>query len=420
MPRPQTLSYALAMTYQTAVSVFVIAAAVAIAPLCSEALRRFRIPSVLFELLLGILVGPEVLGWATTDVFVNGLDVLGLCFLFFMAGYEIEFAKLGQDPVTRGAVGWLASLVLGLGVGLLLLLVNFALSSLLVGLALTTTAIGTLLPMLRDRGMLDTHFGRYLTASGTAGEFGPVVAVTVLLGAASPGTETALLVAFVLLTLGVAYVAARPQPPRVVETMQRHLGTSTQLPVRIVLLLITGLVLVASSLNLEILLGAFAAGLVVRIAFTSEQAEAMQPRLESLGFGFLIPVFFVVSGMQFHVRALVDSASILERLPVFLGLFLVVRGLPALLVYVRVLPLRQRAGLGVLQSTALPMLVVITQIGLDTHHMLPANATALVGAGMLSVLAFPLLGFALAGRDAEAVPVSDDERDDIDPAVDLL
>jgi len=98
----------------------------------------------------------------------------------------------------------------------------------------------------------------------------------------------------------------------------------------------------------------------------------------------------------------------------------VVRGLPALLVYVRVLPLRQRAGLGVLQSTALPMLVVISQIGPETHHMLPANATALVGAGMVPVLAFPLLGFALAGRDAEAVPVSDDERDDIDPAVDLL
>jgi len=414
------LSYAGGMTHQTAVSLFVIAAAVAIAPLCSEALRRWRVPSILFELVLGILIGPEVLHWATTDVFVNGLDVLGLCFLFFMAGYEIDFSSLGQDPVTRGAVGWLASLVLGLGVGLVLLLTNFAVSSLLVGLALTTTAIGTLLPMLRDRGMLDTHFGRFLVSAGTAGEFGPVVAVTVLLGAVSPETEAILLVAFVLLAVAVAAVAARPQPPRVVETMQRHLATSSQLPVRIVLLLITGLVLVASSLSLEILLGAFAAGLIVRIAFTTEQAEAMQPRLESIGFGFLIPVFFVVSGMQFHIRALVDSPAILERVPIFVGLFLVVRGLPALVVYARVLSWRQRSALGVLQSTALPMLVVITQIGLDTHHMLEVNATALVGAGMVSVLLFPLVGFALAGRDAEALPVGADERDDIDPAVDLL
>ena len=405
------------MSYQTAVSVFVIAAAVAVAPLCSEVLRRWRIPSVLFELVLGIVIGPEALHWATTDVFVNGLDTLGLCFLFFMAGYEIDFSKLGQDPVTRGIAGWLTSLVLGLGVGLVLLLTNFAISSLLVGLALTTTAIGTLLPMLHDRGMLGTHFGRYLVAAGTAGEFGPVVAVTVPLGVASPETEALLLVAFVLLAVGVASLAARPQSPRVVETMQRHLGTSTQLPVRIVLLLITGLVVLASSLSLEILLGAFAAGLIVRIAFTAEQAAAMQPRLESIGFGFLIPVFFVVSGMQFHVRALFDDPSTLERVPIFLGLFLLVRGLPALVVYAKVLTWRQRTAIGVLQSTALPLLVVIAQIGLDTHHMLTVNATALVGAGMVSVLVFPLLGFVVAGSDAEAVPAI---GDDIDPAVDFL
>lgn len=403
MPGTTALSYAGPMPYGTAVSLFVIALAVAVAPLCSEALGRWRIPSVLFELLLGILIGPEVLAWATTGPFISGLDALGLSFLFFMAGYEIDFTGLAGAPIKLGGLGWLISLVLGLGVGLVLLLSNFAISSLLVGLALTTTAIGTLLPMLRDRHMLESPFGKFLIAAGSAGEFGPVVAVTVLLGAASPAAETLLLILFVVLAIGVAYLAARPQPPRVVETLQRHLGTSTQLPVRIVLLLITGLVLVASSLSLEVLLGAFAAGLIVRIAFTEEQADAMQPRLESIGFGFLIPVFFVVSGMQFHARELFTNVSTLERVPIFLGLFLVVRGLPALLVYARTLAWRQRAALGVLQSTALPLLVVITQIGLDTHHMLPTNATALVGAGMVSVLVFPLAGFALAGRDAEDV-----------------
>jgi len=389
------------MPYGTAVSLFVIAAVVAVAPLCSEALGRWRVPSVLFELLLGILIGPEVLHWASLDPFVNGLDALGLSFLFFMAGYEIDFARLSGAPLRLGVFGWLGSLVLGLGVGLVLLLANFAVSSLLVGLALTTTALGTLLPMLRDRGLMDTKFGSHLTAAGAAGEFGPVVAVTVLLGAASPAIEALLLVLFVFLAIGVALLAARPQPPRVMETLQRHLGTSTQLPVRIVLLLISGLVLVASSLSLEVLLGAFAAGLIVRIAFTEDQSEAMQPRLEAIGFGFLIPVFFVVSGMQFHARALFTNVSTLERVPIFLGLFLVVRGVPALVAYARSLALRQRAGLGVLQSTALPLLVVITQIGLDTHHMLPVNATALVGAGMVSVLVFPLVGFALAGPDVE-------------------
>ena len=202
--------------------------------------------------------------------------------------------------------------------------------------------------------------------------------------------------------------------------MKRHLGTSSQLPVRIVILLITGLVLLASSLSLEVLLGAFAAGLIIRIAFTNEQAEDMQPRLESIGFGFLIPVFFVVSGMQFHVRALLSSGSALERMGIFLVLFLVVRGLPALVVYVNVLTLRQRTALAVLQSTALPLLVVITEIGLSTNHMLPVNATALVGAGMLSVLLFPLIGFAIAGKDAEGVPLSESERQDADPANEIF
>jgi len=408
------------MSYGTAVSLFVIALAAAVAPLCSEALRRWRIPSVLFELVLGILVGPEVLHWASTDVFVDGLSVLGLCLLFFMAGYEIDVASLGTEAVTRGVSGWLVSLVLGLGVGLVFLATGVADSSLLVGLALTTTAVGTLLPMVHDRGVLHTRFGRFLVAAGTVGEFGPVVAVTVLLGAASPGVETLLLAAFVVLAVGFAYLAARRQPPRLVETMRRHLDTSTQLPVRIVLLVIAGLVLAASSLNLEILLGAFAAGMIVHIAFRPDQAQAMKPRLESIGYGFLIPVYFVVSGMQFHVRELAASPAAVGRVVLYLGLFLVVRGLPALFVYAGALSLRRRAALGVLQSTALPLLVVITQIGLDTHHMTPVNATALVGAGMLSVLVFPVTGFALAGRDGEAPGAGVGGLDDVDPATDPL
>ena len=300
---------------------------------------------------------------------------------------------------------------------MVLLLSGYVISSLLVGLALTTTAVGTLLPMLRDRDMLESPFGKFLVASGTVGEFGPVLAVTVLLGAASPGPTRA------PRPLrgpdrGRRLRGLRPQPPRVVETLQRQLGTSTQLPVRIVLLLITGLVLIASSLSLEILLGAFAAGLIVRIAFDRDQAAAMQPRLESIGFGFLIPVFFVVSGMEFHAHALFHSSATLERVPIYLGLFLAVRGLPALFVYARVLTLRQRLSLGVLQATALPLLVVISQIGLATHRMLPVNATALVGAGMVSVLVFPLLGFALAGSDAG--PVQARLQDGSDPARDFL
>ncbi len=385
------------MNQATAESLLVIAFAAALAPILSELVPRDRIPSVLFELLLGIIVGPEVFGWAQLDYFVKGLSTLGLAFLFFVAGYEIDFAELSGPPLVRGTVGWVISLVLGLAVGTVLLVSGFVLSSLLIGLALTTTAIGVLHPMLRDQGLLETRFGRYLVAAGSAGEFGPIVAVTVLLGADSPVIQATLLILFVVLAVGVAVIASRPQPPQVVAILQKHLTTSTQLPVRIVMLLITGMVLMATSLGLDLLLGAFAAGLIARLALRSEQAEAMQPKLESIGFGFLIPVFFIVTGMEFHVRALFDSPSITVRVPIFLGLFVAVRGLPALLLYRGLLPVRQRWAMVFLLSTALPMVVVITQIGLDTHHMLQANATALVGAAMLSVLLFPLVGFALAG-----------------------
>ena len=386
------------MTQSTAVSLVVITLASVLAPIMTEVVRRFRIPSVLFELLLGIIIGPSLLGWAELSPFVTGLSALGLAFLFFVAGYEIDFARLRGAPLNQGVGGWLVSLGLGLAVGLVLMISGFVISSLLVGLALTTTAIGTLLPMLHDRGLLETRFGDFLAAAGAAGEFGPIIAVTILLGSTSPGAETALLLAFVLLALGVAVMASRPQPPKVVEVLQRHLSTSTQLPVRVIMLLITAMVAVATVLGLDMLLGAFAAGLIARIALHRDQAELLQPKLESLGFGFLIPFFFIVSGMKFDVTALWSSASTAIRVPIFLGLFFLVRGLPALAIYRKVLTGTERMSLAVLQSTALPLLVVITEIGLQTKQMRPENATALVGAGMLSVLVFPLAGFALLGR----------------------
>jgi Kef-type K+ transport system membrane component KefB len=409
------------MSATTATSLLFIAIAAVLAPVLAELLRRYRVPSVLFELLLGIVIGPAVLGVAQADGFVQGLSTLGLAFLFFVAGYEIDFSRLRGSPIKRGVSGWAISLVLGLTIGLVLMAEGFVLSSLLVGLALTTTAIGTLLPMLHDRALLSTRFGDFLAAGGAAGEFGPILAVTVLLGTARPGTEGLLLLAFVLLALAVAFMASRPQPPRFVEVMERHLSTSTQLPVRLVILLITAMVFVAAALGLDILLGAFAAGLIGRLAFNPERSSSLEPRLESIGYGFLIPVFFIVSGMEFDVTQLFTSAATAVRVPIFVALFLLVRGLPALAVYRRLLPIRERTSMCVLQATALPMLVVITKIGLQSGDMRSDTATALVGAGMVSVLVFPLVGFALLDRvggppaDDAVLPPSLQQEDGAEP-----
>ena len=383
------------MPTSTAVSLAVIASVAVLAPIIAELLWRLKIPSVLLEILLGILVGPSILSWAKVDPFISSLSGLGLSFLFFLAGFEIDFERLKGKPLSRGTIGWGVSLAAGLSIGLALMLTGFVLSSLLIGLALTTTAIGTLMPILKDRQVLATPFGTLLTAAGAIGEFGPIIAVTVLLGTRKPGVQTLLLASFIILAVGVASLASRPQPPALVATLQRHLNTSTQLPVRIIILLIAVMVAIASRFGLDLLLGAFSAGLIARLAIQPPQTEFLVPKLEAVGFGFLIPVFFIVSGMKFDVSALWnDPATIIHAL-IFFALFLVIRGAPALLIYRGIIPMKQRVALGVLQSTALPMLVVIVEIGLSTQTMRPVNGTALITAGMLSVLVFPLVGFGM-------------------------
>lgn len=391
------------MTQSTATSLLVIAVVAVSAPVLSELLRTLRIPSVLFELALGIVIGPAVLGLAETGPFIDGLSTLGLAVLFFVAGYELDLDRIKGGPLNRAGTGWVITVALALLTASVMVMTGFVLSELLIALALTTTALGTLMPMLRDRGLLESSFGNDMLAAGAFGEFAPVVAVTLFLGTSSPTAEGILLILFVIVALGLARIAARPKPPRIVEAITRNLETSSQLPVRVVMLLVTVMVLMATFLGIDMLLGAFAAGLIGRVLFPPDESTRLMAKVESIGYGFLIPVFFIVSGMKFDLDALTSDPATLARVPLFLGLFLVLRGAPALIVYRRALDGRRRAALAVLQSTALPLLVVITEIGLATDNMLPANAAALVGAGMLSVLVFPLVGFKILGDPQPAV-----------------
>ena len=204
--------------------------------------------------------------------------------------------------------------------------------------------------------------------------------------------------AFVLAAIGAALLATRPQPPGVLEMMRRHLYTSSQLPVRISLLVLGGMIWLAFELGLDTLLGAFVAGMILRLLLSRNRVEELQPKLAAVGYGLFIPVFFVVTGVTFDLDALLDSPSALARVPAFLVLFLVVRGLPVYFVSRAELGRLERRALALLSSTALPLVVVITTIGLETGRMHVENATALVSAAMLSVLVYPIAGFALARR----------------------
>jgi len=376
-----------------------------LAPLLAYGVGRWLpVPLVIFEILLGILVGPDVLGWAGDGQVIDTLSNLGLTMLIFLAGYEIEFDRVRGDTLRRALWAWGVSLALGLGAATLL--AGWS-KGVYIGTALTSTALGTVLPVLRDAGDLKSRFGSVMMAVGAVGEFGPVIAMALLLSGRSPGRSAALLAAFAVLTAGAVWWAVRPRPPWFSRVIAKTLHSSGQFAVRLVVLLLAVMLGVSGALGLDTLLGAFAAGLITRLVLHGAAPESAGPvleKIEAMGFGFLVPVFFVVTGIEFDLHALLSGGRALLLLPVFLLLFLAIRGGPVYVLAPRDLLRRDRRAFTLLASTALPLVVAITTIGVDDKVLRTEEAAALVGAGMVSVLLFPLAGLRLRG---ERAPESD-------------
>jgi Kef-type K+ transport system membrane component KefB len=360
---------------------------------------RLTIPVVVLEIVLGILVGPELLGLAEPDDFLDFFSSLGLGMLFFFAGYEIDFERIRGNPLKLAALGWLLSLVLAYSLGGLLSLTGLILSLLFTGSALATTAIGTLIPILSDAGELRTRFGTYLLAAGAMGEFGPILLITFVFSTQSAIDNAAILLAFIVVAVIAAVVGVRGVG-RHWALFERTLETSGQLAVRVAVVAIFALASLASSLGLDLLLGGFVAGVIVRIALKGHEVAIFESKLTAVGYGFFIPFFFVVSGIKFDLSALTENPVRLLELPLFLALFFVVRGAPALLLYRTALERRARLALAFFSSTALPLVVAITTIAIDEGHMRSSTAASLVGAAILSTLIFPLVGLRLRAGES--------------------
>jgi Kef-type K+ transport system membrane component KefB len=355
--------------------------------------KRLAPPVVVLELMLGIVVGPHVLGLAHSDGFIEFFSNLGLGMLFFFAGYEIDFNRIKGTPMKLGAWGWLLSVALAYGIGGLLAMAGVVVSFLYTGSAMATTAIGTLIPILRDNGELKTRFGTYLLAAGGAGEFGPILLVTLVLSTSSALHESLILLAFVALALILALGSMR-WAWRGWPVLERTFEASSQLAVRLTVVLVFGLVFLASKLGLDLLLGGFVAGMIVRLALQGHELQVFESKLTAVGFGFFVPFFFVVSGIQFDLAAL-GSLGAIAKLAMFFALFLIVRGAPALLLYRDALGSRDRAALAFYCATELPLVVAITTLARETGQMRASTAAGLVGAAMLSTLIFPFVGMAL-------------------------
>ncbi len=223
-----------------------------------------------------------------------------------------------------------------------------------------------------------------------------------------------LLIAFIALAVVATVLAMRPRAPRTLLLMSKHLNTSSQLPVRVAVLIVVLLLWVATSLGLDVLLGAFSAGIIVRLGAQGTDEETLRSKLEAIGFGFLIPIFFVVSGIAFDLGALVHRPLYLLHIPLFMALFFIVRGIPVLVLYRKDLIAAERTAMVWFSATALPLVVAITTLGVRSHEMKRENAAALVAAAMLSVVIFPTIGFSRLvrfGMSKEGDAANEPEKD---------
>ncbi len=389
-------------------SLVVIAAIAAFVPLL-VGLFRIRVAEVVLLLAGGVVFGPEVIGWITVDSSIELLSELGLGLLFFLAGLELEARAVRGESGKLAAIGWGVSLLLAAAFSFALSLSGAVHDTLGVAIALTSTALGTLLPILRDSGQLNTRFGTFFMGAGAWGEFGPIIAISVLLGTQSSFVALISLGAFGLVAFGLATLPARLAGDRVRAILERGHHTSSQTALRFTMLLLITLLALASDFGLDVVLGAFVAGIIVRRFSPPSEESSLQTKMEAIGFGFLIPLFFVVSGANLDIISIVESPG---RLILFFVLLLVVRGIPQFLIYRKAIPApRQRGRFALLVATALPIIVAVTSIEVDAGIMDPRNAAALVGAGALSVLVFPLVGTWLVRNevpDEESIPDDQD------------
>ena len=383
-------------------SLFVVALVAALTPVLVGLIGRLRIPQVVVLILGGVVVGPEVLDLADPES-IELLANVGLGFLFLLAGYELELAVFRQRAGKLAVVGWLVTLALALAVVAALAALGAVNAYVPVALGLTTTALGTLLPILRDNNMLRGSFSSYVLAAGAVGEFLPVVAIAIFLGSNGRFIGLISLVAMGVLGLLLSLVPRLSRGGRIARILSEGEHATSQTTLRWTVAMLLLLLVVANDFGLDVVLGAFVAGVVLR-RWAPGNVETLDHKLDAVGYGFFIPIFFVSSGMGLDLQSIVEAPG---RLFLFFLLLLVVRGLPTLLVYRTALPRTRRFELVFIVSTALPLLVALSEIGLETGHMLPENAAALVGAGVLSVLVYPAIAVAIDRRLARTQDASE-------------
>jgi len=375
------------------------------APFALGLVPKLRLPAVVLEIVLGIILGPAVLGWVEIDEPVEVLSLVGLAFLLFLAGLEIDLHALRGKLLREASEGFAVSLVLALAAAFLLYVTGIADSPILIAVILASTSLGVIVPVLQDSGQAKSQFGQLVIAAASIADFASVLLLTLLFSREATGTGTKLLLigTFVGVLVIVAVTVARAErSKRISAALRRLQDTSAEIRVRGAFVLLIGMVALAEQLGLELILGAFAAGAILNhLDMDNEMTHPeFRAKLAAVGFGVFIPVFFVASGVRFDLDALFADAKTIASIAAFLAALVIARGLPALL-YRGDFGQRRAVAAGLLQATSLPFIVAATQIGQDLGMIDAATSAAFIGAGLLSVLVFPITALALLRRPGD-------------------
>ncbi|HYI55643.1 MAG TPA: cation:proton antiporter [Microlunatus sp.] len=387
------------------VSLLWIALCAVIAPLLAGLVPRKLVPEVVILLIAGVLIGPFGFRLATTDDAIGILRELGLGMLFLLAGYEIEISELTGRSGRRALVVWLICLGIALAVVSLIGLTGLIHAETALAIALCSTALGTLLPILKDGGLLGSKVGRAVMNHGAFGELGPIIAMAVLLGTAGPAEAVVAVIMFALIAGAVTlpWRRIRRETSQIMGLIRAGSETTGQTTVRLTVLLLVGLSVLAEVFELDVVLGAFAAGFILRQALPRGD-EQLETKLNGLAFGLLIPIFFVTSGMAIDPRA-VAAAPL--ALVLFVGMIMIVRGLPVfassklereLGTGRSMFDTRESARIGLFAATGLPIIVAVTSTAVSAGQMTSANASVLVAGGAVTVLLMPLAATLLGNR----------------------
>jgi Kef-type K+ transport system membrane component KefB len=388
-------------------NLLIVVAAAFLAPLALGFFPRLLLPSIVPEILLGIIIGPSVLGWVTPDLPVSILSLIGLAFLLFLAGLEIDVRRLRGRTLRVTAIAFAVSFAIGIVAGLALHGGGFVKSPLFIAIVLVSSSLGVIVPVLEDSGNVRSDFGQLVIAAASIADFGTIILLSLFFsskGSVNTSGRVILLGVFALLVVVIALTITGVERSRnLSRVLLRLQDTTAQIRVRGAFVLLIGFVAIAENAGLETILGAFAAGAVLTLIDRDQTMThpEFRVKLEAAGFGIFIPIFFVTTGIKFDVNALFASASTVARIPLFLIALLIVRAVPALLY--RPLIGRQRVlSAGLLQATSLPFIVAATQIGVQIGVVTQASAAALIAAGLLSVIIFPAASLSLLRRAAPA------------------